>query len=141
MGTMNRKRAMCREAENLLKEIKVEGIPPAVVANRIGYFLSDAMRTGTINLYEGYLLHGEALRIRRAGGHWSGKVRIATCIAVMNQKLLSSFFQNKAAVKTYREWGLEAFHLCNEIREHYITDRYLEFMEEDISHDLLKYLL
>ena len=127
-----------------IKELLIEIEPcdqiPVITANDIDIFVSRAMREGKINLYEGYLLNGESIRIERAGGIWSINMSIKDCIKLLNQKLLSSFFQNEAAVNTYRKWGLEVYTLCTKNRPHYIMDQYLAFMEPEVSRDLLEYL-
>lgn len=128
---------------NLISHIK-QLDNPLIIAAEISYFISDAMREGKISLYEAYLLNWEEIKYRRMGytqSAWNGKVRIATCLAILNQKLLAHIFHEQTGAELLKVWGLEAYKLNKENRAHYIMDRYQLFLESNDSPELLKKLL
>lgn len=128
---------------NLLSKVK-EQKNPLLIANEISYFLSDALRQNRLNLYEAYLLNDEVIRFRRLGytkPAWNGRVRITTCIDLLNQKLLADGFDEDISANKYYRWGLEVFNLNIEKRSHYIMDKYNEYLEAKGHKDLLTKLL
>lgn len=131
------------EVVNLVNFIKDKD-NPLLIANKISYFVSDALREEKINLYEAYLLNWEEIRFRRMSyieSGWNGKVRISTCLAILNQRMLAQVFKDNVAVSELKEWGLEALNLNGEKRAHYILDRYNTFLDAGKSPELLKELL
>ena len=133
---------MKAEVESLISHIRNTD-NPLIVANKISYFLSDALREGKISLYEAYVVNWEEIRFRRMGytqPAWGGRVRIMTCLTLLNQKLLAHFFNDQLGVEKLRDWGLEANQLNNEKRPHYIMDRYNVFLDANDSTNLLEKL-
>ena len=119
---------------------------PIVKADILSFYISDGLRDQKLNLYEAYLLQWEVLKNTREWytlPAWNGKVQISTCLALLNQKLLAEAFCDDGCVRLLRQWGVEAFRLCSEKREHYIMDRYNDFLDIDHDHgkDLLKDIL
>ncbi|GMK47065.1 hypothetical protein PghCCS26_41950 [Paenibacillus glycanilyticus] len=134
---------MNSEVEILISQIKNQ-INPIIIANKISHFVSDAMREGKISLYEAYMLNWEEIKHRRLGyiqRAWNGRVRIATCLAILNQKLLAHIFDEQPGAEELKAWGLEAYNLNIEQRTHYILDRYHLFLDTNGSQDLLGKLL
>jgi hypothetical protein len=131
------------EVENLISHIKQE-INPLIVANEISYFISDALRDGKISLYDAYMLNWEEIKYRRMGytqSAWNDNVRIATCLAILNQKLLAHIFDEQIGAEKLNEWGLEAYNLNAEKRAHYIMDSYKLFLDAVQTPELLEKLL
>lgn len=131
------------EVEKLICHIKNE-IDPLIVANKTSYFLSEALREGKVSLYEAYLLNWEEIKYRRMGYTqlaWNGRVRIATCLTILSQKLLAHIFDEQTGAEKLKAWGLEAYNLNNERRAHYILDRYNLFLDTNESPELLESLL
>jgi hypothetical protein len=117
---------------------------PALIANKIGIFISDMLKVNLINLYEAYLLNFEEIKFRRnsyiALG-WNGRVKISICLAILNQRLLAKIFNDEDVYGLLWEWGIEAMKLNSEKRPHYIMDRYNVFLDLRDSSELLKELL
>jgi hypothetical protein len=135
--------ALKDEVENLISHIKHEA-NPLIVANKISYFLSDALREGKVSLHEAYMLNWEEIKYRKMGytqSAWNGRVRIATCLTILNQKLLAHIFDEQAGAEKLKSWGVEAYNLNNEKRSHYIMDRYSLFLDANDSPELLGKLL
>ncbi|BDU27619.1 MULTISPECIES: hypothetical protein [unclassified Flavobacterium] len=117
---------------------------PLLVANKISYFISDALRENTINLFEAYLLNLEEIKIRRIGYiqlSWNVNIQIRTCLAIINQLILAYYFGNIETIEMLKRWGLEAFNLNKEKRSHYIMDEYELFLNIKNSDNLLRELL
>lgn len=134
---------MKNDVVNLINFIKDKD-NPLLIANKISYFISDALREKKTNLYEAYLLNWEEIRFRRMSyieSGWNGRVRISTCLAILNQRMLAQVFQDNVAANKLKDWALEALNLNGEKREHYILDRYNTFLDANNSHELLKELL
>lgn len=134
---------LVEEIETLKNIIKQES-NPLVIANKISYFLSNALREDKISLFEAYLLNMEELRFRRMGytqTTWNGRVRISTCLSIINQKLLSQIFGEDIVAEKLKGWGLEAYKLNKEKREHYIIDNFNLYLDAQNSPELLKKLV
>lgn len=132
-----------KEIENLISYVKYES-NPLIVANKLSYFLSDALREDKLNLYEAFMINWEEIRFRRIGytkSAWNGKVRIATCLTILNQKLLANVFDEQIGAEELKVWGLEAYNFNDEKRTHYIMDRYNLFLDANDSPILLEELL
>jgi hypothetical protein len=117
---------------------------PRLISVRISRFISDAMRDNIINLYEGYLLNWEVISYQRRSyieAAWNGSVRISLCLALLNQRFLAQIFENNESATQLKLWGIEAMNLNKEKREHYIMDRFEEFLDAKDSPDLLKKLV
>jgi len=130
------------EVENLIEHIRIQN-NPLVLANKISYFIADALKGDQLNLYTAYLLHWEEIRLRRIGYmklSWGGKVRISTCLAILNQKLLAHMFDEHAGAETLGDWGEEASRLNRENRPHYIMDNYIRYLHAVDSPELLEKL-
>lgn len=118
---------------------------PAVRAADLSYYISDGLKSGRLNIYEAYLLQWEKLKFERDSytlPAWNVKVRISTCVELLNQRLTAmALGDNKGAERT-AEWGGEALRLCAENRPHYIMDSYTDFITAERSNTaLLKELL
>ena len=129
----------------MIQDIK-ETENPILKADILSFHISDGLRNQKLNLYEAYLLQWEVLNNTRDGyilPAWNRKVQISTCLALLNQKLLAEAFRDDSCVRLLRQWGMEAFQLCSEKREHYIMDRYNDFLDinQDHGEDLLKDML
>lgn len=110
----------------------------SILAAELSWFISDALKTNSINIYEAYLLNGEVLANRRKSylqPAWNEKVQISTCLGILNQRLMALVFRKTLYAKQLKEWGLEAFKICGEKRPHYIMDRYREFIDINVSSD------
>jgi len=126
---------------NIIQEIKETG-NPALKAQKMTSVITDGLRNQALNLYEAYLLHWEVIHATRDScilPAWNRAVRISTCLALLNHRLLALAFHDRDCAQQAHQWGMEAFGLCAEKRAHYIMDRYPEFirMEYD-DEDLLK---
>lgn len=107
---------------------------PAIKANRLLLYLNDLLKKQEITIYEAYLLQGQIINYMRdwyKQPAWGGWVQISTCLEIMNQRLLAVAFKDVDYAKTLKEWGSEAFRLCEEKRTHYIIDRFEEFINVD----------
>jgi hypothetical protein len=130
------------EVESLISHIRNQN-NPLVVANKISYFIADALKGDKLNLYNAYLLHWAEIRLRRIGYmqlSWGGRVRTATCLALVNQKLLAHLFDDHAGAKKLGVWGKEASHLNLENRPHYIMDKYNQYLHAVDTPELLERL-
>ncbi|MDE6251940.1 MAG: hypothetical protein K2M78_04765 [Lachnospiraceae bacterium] len=110
----------------------------SILAAELSWFISDALKTNSINIYEAYLLNGEVLANRRKSylqPAWNEKVQISTCLGILNQRLMALVFRKTLYAEQLKEWGLEAFKICGEKRPHYIMDRYREFIDINVSSD------
>jgi len=138
MGEVNLK-----SIENLINNVKATS-NPSLIANKLSYWLSGTLRSARINLYEAYLINWEEIKFRRTSyveTAWNGKVRISTCLSILNQILLAKVFDDNNAISKLKSWGLEALKLNNEQRSHYILDKYRAFLEAYDSSELLTELL
>ncbi|ULL16588.1 hypothetical protein DVH26_20355 [Paenibacillus sp. H1-7] len=134
---------MKNEAEILKNHIERE-TNPLIIANKISYFLSDCLRDGNISLYEAFMLNSEEIKFRRMGytrPAWNGMVRIGTCLAILNQKLIAHIFKEQSEIDKLKAWGQEAYNQNTEVRAHYILDRYAQYLEETDSPVYLENLL
>ncbi|MBD5781531.1 hypothetical protein IEN85_18665 [Pelagicoccus sp. NFK12] len=116
---------------------------PMLIANSLGFFLSDAIREETISLYEAYCINGYTLHFQRLGytqPAWHGRVQVSTCIAILNHLLLAVYFEDKKKEEKTREWLIEAVGLNEEKREHYLMDRIEDFFENHIPDQALQHL-
>lgn len=129
--------------DDLIRLIKDEE-NPLIIANKISNFITNSFRQNKITLYEAYMLHFEEIRFRRLGytqSVWNGRVRIAICLAILNQKLLAHIFDENKTAEKLEEWGLEAYKLNKENRTHYIMDTFNTFLASSCSTELLLRLL
>ncbi|QHW31350.1 hypothetical protein GZH47_11170 [Paenibacillus rhizovicinus] len=113
---------------------------PMIVANRLSTFIVHAIREGSINLYEAYLLNGEVIKWYRKGytqPAWKSPVLVSNCLAILNQKLLSHIFDGNTVTENIYKLGLEAYRLNDDKRKHYIMDKYALFLEAQDSPALL----
>lgn len=135
---------MKENLSNIIQEIRETG-NPVLKAQKITSVIADGLRNQTLNLYEAYLLHWEVIYATRDSyilPAWNRTVRISTCLALLNHRLLALAFHDEACAQQAQQWGMEAFGLCAEKRAHYIMDRYSEFIGiEYDDEDLLKELL
>lgn len=109
---------------------------PTVKAKNLSFYVSDCLKTNTLNIYEAYLLNWEIINYLREGyilPAWNGRVQISTCLAILNQKLLALIFNDVNCAKQLENWGKEALDLCGERRTHYIMDRYVDFLHIDVN--------
>ena len=121
---------MENDANKVIQSVK-DACNPTVKADKLSFYLSDCLKIKKLSMYEAYLLQWEIINYTRMGyilPAWSGRVRISTCLAILNQKLLALIFDDMDCAKQSEEWGREALHLCSEKRTHYIMDRYMEFL-------------
>ena len=105
---------------------------PVMISDSISHFIINSLRDNSINLYEAYLINMEAIKFERLGYTqigWNSRVRISTCLALLNQKLLSDAFDEHVCAKKVNEWAMEAYQLNREKRLHFIMDRYYDFLE------------
>ncbi|WP_210190682.1 hypothetical protein [Paenibacillus uliginis] len=72
---------------------------------------------------------------------WNGRVRIGTCLAILNQKLIAHICKEQAEIDKLKAWGQEAYNQNTEVRAHYILDRYAQYLVETDSPEYLKNLL
>lgn len=129
---------------NIIQTIK-ETSNPALKAQTITSYITDGFNNQKLNLYEAYLLHWEVICNTRESyllPAWNKSVRISTCLALLNHKLLVLAFHDRECAQQAQQWGMEAYALCAEKRAHDIMDRYRDFIMIDYdSEDLLKEML
>ena len=107
---------------------------PTLKAAKLSFYISDGLKEQKLDIYEAYLLQQEVLSYAREGyllPAWNTKVRIAACLALLNQRLLALAFHDRNYARLLKEWGLEAYDLCAERRAHYIMSRYRDFLNID----------
>ncbi len=117
---------------------------PSIIADDISHFVINLLKGGKISLYEAYLVNMEAIRFKRLGyiqPAWNKKVRISTCLTLLNQKLLAHVFDENISTIKVKELVLEAYKMNKEKRPHYIMDRYTEFLEANTNAQLLQEML
>lgn len=118
---------------------------PAVRAAELSFYISDGLNSGRLNIYEAYLLQWDKLKFERDSytlPAWNVKVRISTCVELLNQRLTALALGDNKGAERAMEWGSEALRLCAENRPHYIMDRYEEYITAENSDTaLLKELL
>lgn len=134
---------MRNEVEILINGIKNKN-NPSMIADDISHFVINSFREGRISLYEAYLVNMETIRFKRLGytqPAWNERVRITTCLTLLNQKLLSHVFNENLSAEKVKEWALEAYGFNGEKRSHYIMDRYHAFLEANNNTQLLEELL
>lgn len=114
---------------------------PIITAKHLSFQITKLLRENKITVYEAYLLQGEVINYTRdwyTKPAWDGFVSISTCLEIFNQRLMALAFNDTAYAHTLQITGQEAFRLCSEKRQHYIMDRYSDFMNIDYnSFDLL----
>ncbi len=113
---------------------------PKIKAYKLTSYLSDLLKKQKITIYEAYLLNGEILNYMREWYRlpaWNGWVQISTCLEIFNQRLLAVAFKEMEYADLLKKWGREALQLCTEKRQHYIIDRFAEFMDIDENSDAL----
>lgn len=121
-------------------------INPAVKANTLGVYLADGLREKQISLYEAYLIEEEKIAFERmaytqpAWGQY-GHIHISDLIELLNVKMLSLLFQNKAGACLWDDWARKAYQVVREKRPHYILDEYLSFLDADKDPTYLQRLL
>lgn len=104
---------------------------PTIKALHISRFIVSGLKSGELALYEAFLLNSEVIKFERLSyiqPAWTKQVIISNCIKILNQKLLATLFKDRANEKLMYELGIEAYGLCVEKRDHYIMNRYLEFL-------------
>jgi hypothetical protein len=117
---------------------------PSLVANKISYFISDALRENQITLYEAYVLNLEIIKLNLISytqPAWNRNVRISTCLIILNQYLLAKIFDNIEGAEMLERIALEAFELNKEKRSHYILDQYKSYFKTNNIEKLLQELL
>ena len=118
---------------------------PAVRAAELSFYISDGLNSGRLNIYEAYLLQWEKLKFERDSHTlpaWNVKVRVSTCVELLNQRFTALALGDNKGAERAMEWGSEALRLCAENRPHYIMDRYEEYIKAENSDTaLLKELL
>lgn len=140
---MGKVSVMRDEAEALIKKIYNEN-NPSLIADGISHFVIDSLRNNNISLYEAYLVNMEAIKFKRLGyvqSAWNEKVRISTCLALINQKLLAHVFDEDISAMKVKGLALEAYRLNKEKRSHYIMDKYIELLEPSSNIELLLEML
>lgn len=103
---------------------------PAVRAAKLSFFISDGLKSGALNIYEAYLIQWEKIGFERAYTlpAWGGRVRIASCVELLNQRLTALALGDGAGAERTAELGAKALRLCAEKRPHYIMDKYEEYI-------------
>ena len=128
------------EIQTLIKSIKNKN-NPSMIADDISHFIIDSFRARKIRLYEAYLVNIEVIRFKRLGyiqPAWNERVRISTCLTLLNQKLLAHVFDDNMCAEKAKELAHEAFTLNKEKRPHYIMDRYDEFLQANTNIQILQ---
>lgn len=100
-------------------------INPLIISNKIGYYISDGLRDGSLNLYSAYLLNHEYIRVRRFGyiqNSWNYDLSISGIIAIFMHYLCSLVFEEDNISNAVASWLKEDILLLKENRSHYITD-------------------
>lgn len=118
---------------SLIRDIKGTD-NPVLKGAKLSFYISDGLKDQKLSIYEAYLLQQEVLHYTREGYILPAcctKVRIATCLALLNQRLLAQAFHDLNYAQLLKKWGMEAYGLCAEKRAHYIMDRYSDFMNID----------
>ncbi|WP_160680799.1 hypothetical protein [Clostridium sp. C8-1-8] len=118
---------MREEIDTLIVKIK-STINPSIIATDISSFISESLKKDKISIYEAYMINMEVLKFNRLGyiqSAWDRKVGINQCISILNQKLLAHVFGEDASAENLKEWGIEAYSLYKEKRNHYIMDEYI----------------
>jgi hypothetical protein len=134
---------MRNEVGVLINSIKDKS-NPSMIADDISHFVIDSFREDRISLYEAYMVNMEAIKFKRLGyiqPAWNERVRITTCLTLLNQKLLSHVFNETMGAERIQGWALEAYRLNREGRLHFIMDRYAAFLEANTDTQLLEELL
>ena len=104
---------------------------PSIKAMHISRFIASGLRSSELSLYEAFILNSEVIKFERLSyiqPAWSKQARISNCIEILNQKLLALLFKDRVNEQLMYELGVEAYGLCAEKRNHYIMNRYLEFL-------------
>lgn len=134
---------MKKEYDFLLKRLEKE-INPAIRAAILGRYLSDCLKTNSLNLYETYLINWEKIRFERRGyleSSWNERVRITNCISILNMKMLAYLFNEEKSLEMLDNWAKEAHRANQEKRKHYIMDQYEKYLCFDKNVDVLRELL
>lgn len=134
---------MRNEIEALINSIKNKN-NPSMVSDDISHFVIDSLRGDKISLYEAYLINMEAIKFKRLGyiqPAWNERVRISTCLTLLNQKLLAHVFNENVSAIKVKELALEAYKLNKEERSHFIMNKYSEFLEANTNISLLQEML
>lgn len=130
---------MSNTIELLIKKIK-ERRNPSIIADDVTSYIIASLREKQINLYEAYMINMETIRFDRLAytqPAWERKVGIRTFLSILNQKFLANVFDEKIWANKLREWGVEAYGLYVLKRNHYIMDRYFEFLDANNSPEKL----
>ena len=104
---------------DLVSDVK-EAENPALKAAKLSFYITDELRNQKLNLYEAYLLQQEVIHYTRDGyilPAWNEKVRISTCLALLNQCLLAQIFHDGNYVQLLKNGGWRLSD-CATKREH-----------------------
>jgi hypothetical protein len=113
---------------------------PLLVADEIGFFLSDGLRDGSVSLRSAFYLNQEALRIRRRAYHqpaWGYTLSISGLLAVYMQRLVALATGEKVISQQLANWLKEDAPLLKERRAHYLAQHILANPVADPSAHLL----
>ena len=119
--------------ESAIGDIQVQE-NPGVIANKIGRYLSGAMREEEISLYEAWLIHEFKIRFnhmhcKQPG--WGGRYRIQLILGILNHLLLARCFNDRGSEELAESILREALELNREVRSHYVLDVIHSFFDED----------
>ena len=95
---------------------------PVLVATELGFFLSDSLEEGSINIYEGFWvadLCGSLLREGYTKAAWSYTVGYQHILSLVMLYVMALYFGEQSQLEKYRGWALEAENHLAESRKHY----------------------
>jgi len=113
---------------------------PLIVADAIGYFISNELREKRISLYSAFLLHQDELRLRRLGYRqpaWHSRLSISGVLALYMQYLFGLAAGEANVARTVALWLEEDFPLLAEKRKHYIREYLAQLPVIEPSRDQL----
>lgn len=96
---------------------------PLVVANEIGFYISDNLRNQSISLYSAFLLHQDELNLKRMGYRqpaWRHRLSISGVLALYMQYLFGLSCGEANVARKAAEWLEEDLPMLGEKRNHYI---------------------
>ncbi|MCE2801761.1 MAG: hypothetical protein ACK56J_06370 [Planctomycetota bacterium] len=99
---------------------------PLIQADDLWLYVSDRLRSATVDLYSAFLVAHEALRIGRNGylqAAWNYHLSISGLLQIYMHCLTARAFHADAMARVAEEWFLNDIHLLTESRRHFLADR------------------
>lgn len=119
------------ESNELIAKLE-EKENPSVKATLLSRYISIALRTDEMTLFEAYNLYKEVIKFTRQSytePAWNESVRITTCLQMLNMKMMAYLFSEPKSVGLFDMFAKESYKLNTEKRQHYIMEHYYNYLD------------